>query len=643
MPTCSTRPIDARLAHPLAARRLRLDRNGRKGGFASLANPTFANCGRPSGSGVRHPFAILAALAGLVMSVMSVMSVMPAAAQAVRGRVLDEGSASPVIGAHVILMDSAGARSFSTLTNDQGVFVLQVPAVGRYQVRVEMIGRRTVDSRMFGVAGEDVTNITVELPREPVRLAGLDVRAAQKCQVRPSSGQPTQTVWDEARKALSVEAAVREQRLYRFDITRFSRELEETGRRVVNEQEKYISRFSGDAFISRPAAQLVAEGYAEPDGEDFIFYGPNGTVLLSDPFLDTHCFYLLRDRDHRGEIGLAFEPVKDRKLTDIEGVLWLNEQTAELRSLEFTYTNTPPQLPRAERGGEATFQRLPNGAFIVREWSIRSPVFQRTESTFAGRRVGGESIVGYTVDGGEVINIIDRTGRIVDASPRAVLAGIVYDSTSGAPLDSANVTLVGTDYAGRTDAQGRFRIVNLPPGVYSVGFRHARTDAWRWSPPPIEVELKRGEITDVRLAIPRSGPPLVMITDAVLRDSVAALGRAAGHPEWANLLMPAAVPSDLEIDTTGATGRMRGRVIDANGDPVPGARVVIDSVRYTTTTGDDGRFRFDAMRPGIHVMVVTSPAFLRNETRVPLRPGQFLDAEIRLTRTPAGLRPAPWP
>jgi Carboxypeptidase regulatory-like domain len=577
----------------------------------------------------------------LTIGVWFSISVLPAAAQAVRGRVLDEGTSSPVIGAHVILMDSAGTPSFSTLTNDLGVFVLQVPAAGRYRVRVEMIGRRTVDSGMFGADGPDVANITVTLPREPVRLAGLDVRASQKCQVRPSSGLPTQTVWDEARKALSVEAAVREQRLYRFDISRFTRELEESGRRVVNEQAKYVSRFSGDPFVSRPAEQLVAEGYSEPDGEDFIFYGPNGTVLLSDPFLDTHCFYLRRDRDHRGEIGLAFEPVRERKLTDVEGVLWLNEQTAELRSLEFTYTNTPPQLPPAKRGGEATFQRLPNGAFIVREWSIRSPIFQRTESSFGGQRVGGEHIVGYYVDGGEVINIIDRTGRIVDASPRAVLAGIVYDSTTAAPLDSANVTLVGTNYAGRTDAQGRFRIVNLPPGVYSVGFSHARTNSWRWTPPPVEVELKRGAITEVELGIPKAGPPLVLITDASRRDSLAAIGRAAGHPEWASLLMPAAVPTDLAIDTTGATGRMRGRVLDENGNPVTGAHVAIDSLRYTTESGDDGRFRIDAMRPGVHVMVVTFPGYLRNETRVPLHPGQFLDAEVRLERAPGGAQPGP--
>jgi hypothetical protein len=415
--------------------------------------------------------------------------------------------------------------------------------------------------------------------------------------------------------------------------------MDENGRRVVNETASYVSRFSGDPFISRPAAQLVAEGYAEPDGEDFIFYGPNGTVLLSDPFLDTHCFYLRRDRDHRGEIGLAFEPLKDRKLTDIEGVLWLNEQTAELRSLEFTYTNPPPQLPPAKRGGEATFQRLPNGAFIVREWSIRSPVFQRTESTFGGQRVRGERIVGYYVDGGEVINIIDRSGRVVDASPRAVLAGIVFDSTAGAPLDSADVTLIGTNYAGRSDAQGRFRILNLPPGIYSVGFRHARTDSWRWTPEPVEVELKRGEVTDVRLTIPRAGPPLVMITDAARRDSIAALGRAYGHPEWAYLLMPTATPSAIDIDTTAASGRMRGRVLTEEGEPIAGARVAIDSTRWTTVSGDDGRFRFDAMRPGVHTMVVTAPGFRRNETRVALHPGQFLDAEIRLTRATAGAVP----
>jgi len=67
-----------------------------------------------------------------------------------------------------------------------------------------------------------------------------------------------------------------------------------------------------------------------------IYDGIDARVFLSDPFLDTHCFRIRPSRDADGTVGLAFEPVESREVSDVEGVLWLDEQTAELRVLEFT-------------------------------------------------------------------------------------------------------------------------------------------------------------------------------------------------------------------------------------------------------------------------------------------------------------------
>ncbi|MBN1561814.1 TonB family protein [candidate division KSB1 bacterium] len=46
--------------------------------------------------------------------------------------------------------------------------------------------------------------------------------------------------------------------------------------------------------------------------------------------------------------------------------------------------------------------------------------------------------------------------------------GQVVDATSGEPLPGANVLLMGTTKGGATDMEGRYYIVNVPPGIYRL-------------------------------------------------------------------------------------------------------------------------------------------------------------------------------
>ena len=40
-------------------------------------------------------------------------------------------------------------------------------------------------------------------------------------------------------------------------------------------------------------------------------------------------------------MGLAFELTADRDKPDVEGVIWIDEESAELRYVEFGYTDPP--------------------------------------------------------------------------------------------------------------------------------------------------------------------------------------------------------------------------------------------------------------------------------------------------------------
>ena len=98
------------------------------------------------------------------------------------------------------------------------------------------------------------------------------------------------------------------------------------------------------------------------------YFSPDAQVLLSDVFLDSHCFRLTAHSDYETLVGLAFEPVRRSDFKDVEGTLWLDRETAALQFLEYGYTwaQYPEALGVAR--GHVEFEGLPNGSWIVRKW-----------------------------------------------------------------------------------------------------------------------------------------------------------------------------------------------------------------------------------------------------------------------------------
>jgi hypothetical protein len=84
---------------------------------------------------------------------------------------------------------------------------------------------------------------------------------------------------------------------------------------------------------------------------------------------------MVRDDDAE-RIGLAFRPrdrPRRRDAVHIDGTLWLDAETAALRTLEFEYINPPLRQRGAWPGGQLTFEALPDGSWIVRSWWLRLP------------------------------------------------------------------------------------------------------------------------------------------------------------------------------------------------------------------------------------------------------------------------------
>jgi hypothetical protein len=428
-------------------------------------------------------------------------------AQVIHGQLARDGSSEPIGGALVVLLGADGTQLTGALTNPEGRFTIRAPGPGVYTLRAEQIGFATVTSPALRLADAETLEYSMLARVEPVRMDGLTVTGRRRrCVVRPREGEQLHTLWEEARKALNAAAWTEEQGLFRFRYVRYERELDPASLRVRTHREVATAGLSANPFVSIPAEQLENEGYVRMSGADAWYFAPDAEVLLSDRFLDQHCFKLASGRpDAEGLIGLAFEPVSGRGLPDIEGVLWLHRSTAELHHLEYRYTRLSIPVATDELGGRIDFERLPTGAWIIRRWYIRMPVIGTSSSQWldTGSRTS-HTLLALKEDGGEVVAIFTPAGRVVRSASLASISGTVFDSITSAPLAGAEVFVVGgADDRSLTDASGRFLITGLlPERSYRLSFSHPRLDSLDYSPAGLEVAVVGGEGTDVALAIP---------------------------------------------------------------------------------------------------------------------------------------------
>lgn len=426
-------------------------------------------------------------------------------AQTVSGTVVNEAGGAPVRGALVSLLDAAGKRVGSVLTDAQGAFALRAPAPGEFRVRAERVGMSSASSEPLPLAAGEARVVRLATRSMAVMLEGIQVQATGRgCVVSPGAGASTAALWDEARKALDAAEFTRAQKASVFAIRRYRRVLEPERLTVLQAEEDSATGRYASPFTALAAEDLASGGYVRARGEETLFYPPDAAVLLSDTFLDQHCFRVRRGRgENAGQVGLEFEPVRGRTLPDVRGVLWLDAGTAELRTLDYAFTGVALGAADTPWGGRVHFDRLPSGGWIVRRWSLRMPQMgrpvARPELGLMGRS-GAPVLVAVVEVGGEVTRVDEAP-----AEPRrAAVAGLVWDSTRAAAVAGARVFLDGTSHAAVTGADGRFRIEQVPEGRYRLVWSHLRADSLGFTPPPAAVEVGASGETTVAFAIPRA-------------------------------------------------------------------------------------------------------------------------------------------
>ncbi len=265
---------------------------------------------------------------------------------------------------------------------------------GVFRLRAERIGFENSRSDEITLLANQTVNEELMASSSAIVLPLLAVESETECRVRPEEGYATYVLWEEARKALQVTEHTAAG--YRFDAVMYQRHVNLWGEALEQGDTQFVSMAGRHPFRSVPIEELEEQGFARKAEEGTYYYGPDAEVLLSDGFLDSHCFRYRTAGDV--VVGLAFEPVrKVRDRVDVEGVLWLDRETSHLRTLEFSYTGVarPTHLGTGPGPyGQMVFDQLPSGGWIVREWWIRTPT--------GSRQRGVQTYVTYAQQGGRV-------------------------------------------------------------------------------------------------------------------------------------------------------------------------------------------------------------------------------------------------
>jgi hypothetical protein len=309
---------------------------------------------------------------------------------------LESSPGAAVIGALVALLNEHDSVVTEGLTTERGTRTLRAPA-GTYRIRVRRIGYLPFISGPVSLPRADEVLLQVESPK--VVLQHIVVTSNSKCRRDDPGASALSVVWNEIEKALTSSQITNADLvgIGRAEVYRRVRSL--NGAEVSSDTTSFtIGRKRPFAAIA--AERLAADGYVIGDeGEGWHYYAPDETVMLSDQFAATHCFRLVRDEAHKGQIGVAFEPTPGRHRSDIKGTLWVDEGTSELREIVFRFVNAGA-LSQFEAGGATHFARLPSGAWIVDDWILRAPLLAREASDAYTTRLVR---TGYTEDGGRIV------------------------------------------------------------------------------------------------------------------------------------------------------------------------------------------------------------------------------------------------
>lgn len=341
-----------------------------------------------------------------------------AAAQQLAGR-LSDARGEPSIGTLVLasrsLPDTLTRRA---VTGAGGAFSLSLPS-GRYRIEALRIGHRPVSIAELTLVEGERRRLDASLPDSPIVLASVTTRGTSRCDLPPRAGEAVVTLFEEARKALTLSQLVPASGRPVARIVVSNQLTDPRGAALGPPTREIRTGTSTRPFQSLPPALIAQVGYVTTDESGSTYRAPDAGVLLSPQFAAGHC---MRVVDGAGAdahlVGLAFRPAsRTAGVVDVEGTIWVERSTMQLDRVEYAYVGLPPTLRRANLGGSVTFTRAPDGLWFEDRWEIRMPRTAIIREYAVGRAgegnsTGREVLEAIQVARGEVLSL-EAAGRIV--------------------------------------------------------------------------------------------------------------------------------------------------------------------------------------------------------------------------------------
>jgi hypothetical protein len=140
--------------------------------------------------------------------------------------------------------------------------------------------------------------------------------------------------------------------------------------------------------------------------------------------------------------------------------------------LEVRWRGIPPEFNDRRLRGDVHYARLPNGAWVVKRWSLVMPQPGMLKVMVRpGEFVEHRGLVHFREDGGMLM----YPGSL-DWKPGRVSGEVI--GKSGGPLRGSTVRVVGVSTRAVVDSAGRFRFDNVPPGPHVIVVEHPQYEAF---------------------------------------------------------------------------------------------------------------------------------------------------------------------
>ena len=296
------------------------------------------------------------------------------------GSVVDAESGDRIPFAMVSLEPGAGAR----FSDSSGMFVFPRLTQGRYRLRVLQVGMSPFDT---SVTINGRLELRVALHHIVVHLAALTVAARASCGT-PAPADTTArsglaTILGQLRQNAERFRMLSDQYVFRYRLVRHRLDQLSAGpARTRTDTLEYFSsgeRRYAAGHVIEPDSQATTDG-------DWLVHFPVLSDFADPTFLRAHCFQFrgVKREDGQNWIRVDFHPVPGTVTTDVEGSVFLDTATYQVRRLSLRLTLVGQLVPGVEDWtSTVTFRELVPNLIVIE--SMRSVTFPAHQLGFGDR------------------------------------------------------------------------------------------------------------------------------------------------------------------------------------------------------------------------------------------------------------------